>query len=435
MENIENKSIYEVLKERDLIKQIAFEDEFIELSKNKKTFVYLGIDPTADSIHIGHFIPLMMMSYFQKCGHTPVILVGGGTALIGDPSGKTDMRKMLTKEDIQNNVNSIKKQIEKFVSFEGDNAAIIVNNADWILDLNYMDFIRTYGVHFNINRMLAAECFKQRMEKGLTFFELNYMLMQSYDFLHLFETKNCQVEIGGDDQWSNMLAGVDLIRKIHKKGSFCLTCPLLLNADGVKMGKTVNGALWLDSKKTSPYEFYQYWRNIRDSEVYDVLRMLTYIPMDEVKRLSSLEGEKINEAKKIAAFEITKLIHGEEEALKAKESAEALFEKDKNSANMPTFDASSLFANNDNITLIDILVESKTVSSKSQARTLIEQGGISINDEKITDTKYILKKSEFEDNFFILKKGKKTFIKLHSKFKEVATLLLLYYCYSCIIML
>ena len=412
MENIENKSIYEVLKERDLIKQIAFEDELIELSKSKKTFVYLGIDPTADSIHIGHFIPLMMMSYFQKCGHTPVILVGGGTALIGDPSGKTDMRKMLTKEDIQNNVNSIKKQIEKFVSFEGDNAAIIVNNADWILDLNYMDFIRTYGVHFNINRMLAAECFKQRMEKGLTFFELNYMLMQSYDFLHLFETKNCQVEIGGDDQWSNMLAGVDLIRKIHKKGSFCLTCPLLLNADGVKMGKTVNGALWLDSKKTSPYEFYQYWRNIRDSEVYDVLRMLTYIPMDEVKRLSSLEGEKINEAKKIAAFEITKLIHGEEEALKAKESAEALFEKDKNSANMPTFDASSLFTNNDNITLIDILVESKTVSSKSQARTLIEQGGISINDEKITDTKYILKKSEFEDNFFILKKGKKTFIKI-----------------------
>ncbi len=412
MDNIENKSIYEVLKERDLIKQIAFEDEFIELSKNKKTFVYLGIDPTADSIHIGHFIPLMMMSYFQKCGHTPIILVGGGTALIGDPSGKTDMRKMLTKEDIQNNVNSIKKQIEKFVSFEGDNAAIIVNNADWILDLNYMDFIRTYGVHFNINRMLAAECFKQRMEKGLTFFELNYMLMQSYDFLHLFETKNCQVEIGGDDQWSNMLAGVDLIRKIHKKGSFCLTCPLLLNADGVKMGKTVNGALWLDSKKTSPYEFYQYWRNIRDSEVYDVLRMLTYIPMDEVKRLSSLDGEKINEAKKIAAFEITKLIHGEEEALKAKESAEALFEKDKNSANMPTFDASSLFTNNDNITLIDILVESKTVSSKSQARTLIEQGGISINDEKITDTKYILKKSEFEDNFFILKKGKKTFIKI-----------------------
>ena len=405
-------TLYDELVARGLIAQVTDEALIKDLINNGKATFYIGFDPTADSLHVGHFMALCLMKRLQMAGNKPIALIGGGTAMIGDPSGRTDMRKMLTKEDIQNNVNSIKKQIEKFVSFEGDNAAIIVNNADWILDLNYMDFIRTYGVHFNINRMLAAECFKQRMEKGLTFFELNYMLMQSYDFLHLFETKNCQVEIGGDDQWSNMLAGVDLIRKIHKKGSFCLTCPLLLNADGVKMGKTVNGALWLDSKKTSPYEFYQYWRNIRDSEVYDVLRMLTYIPMDEVKRLSSLEGEKINEAKKIAAFEITKLIHGEEEALKAKESAEALFEKDKNSANMPTFDASSLFTNNDNITLIDILVESKTVSSKSQARTLIEQGGISINDEKITDTKYILKKSEFEDNFFILKKGKKTFIKI-----------------------
>lgn len=409
--NLTNKSIYDVLKERDLIKQIAFEDEFIQLAKTKKTFVYLGIDPTADSIHIGHFIPLIMMSYFQKCGHTPVILVGGGTALIGDPSGKTDMRKMLTKEDIKNNVESIKKQVAKFVSFEGENAAIIVNNADWILDLNYMDFIRTYGIHFNVNRMLSAECFKQRMEKGLTFFELNYMLMQSYDFLHLFETQKCQVEIGGDDQWSNMLAGVDLIRKIHKKGSFCLTCPLLLNADGIKMGKTVNGALWLDPKKTSPYEFYQYWRNIRDNEVYDVLRMLTYLPMDEVKRLSSLEGEKINEAKKIAAFEITKLIHGEEEAIKAKESAEALFENQKNSNNMPEFNISNELLSNNEIPIIDILVNSKLAPSKGQARILIEQGGISINDEKITDTKYIINKNDF-DGYFILKKGKKTFIKI-----------------------
>ena len=409
--NLTNKSIYDVLKERDLIKQIAFEDEFIQLAKTKKTFVYLGIDPTADSIHIGHFIPLMMMSYFQKCGHTPVILVGGGTALIGDPSGKTDMRKMLTKEDIKNNVESIKNQVAKFVSFEGENAAIIVNNADWILDLNYMDFIRTYGIHFNVNRMLSAECFKQRMEKGLTFFELNYMLMQSYDFLHLFETQKCQVEIGGDDQWSNMLAGVDLIRKIHKKGSFCLTCPLLLNADGIKMGKTVNGALWLDPKKTSPYEFYQYWRNIRDNEVYDVLRMLTYLPMDEVKRLSSLEGEKINEAKKIAAFEITKLIHGEEEAIKAKESAEALFENQKNSNNMPEFNISNELLSNNEIPIIDILVNSKLAPSKGQAKILIEQGGISINDEKITDTKYIINKNDF-DGFFILKKGKKTFIKI-----------------------
>lgn len=409
--NLTNKSIYDVLKERDLIKQIAFEDEFIQLAKTKKTFVYLGIDPTADSIHIGHFIPLMMMSYFQKCGHTPVILVGGGTALIGDPSGKTDMRKMLTKEDISNNVESIKKQVAKFVSFEGENAAIIVNNADWILDLNYMDFIRTYGIHFNVNRMLSAECFKQRMEKGLTFFELNYMLMQSYDFLHLFETQKCQVEIGGDDQWSNMLAGVDLIRKIHKKGSFCLTCPLLLNADGIKMGKTVNGALWLDPKKTSPYEFYQYWRNIRDNEVYDVLRMLTYLPMNEVKRLSSLEGERINEAKKIAAFEITKLIHGEEEAIKAKESAEALFENQKNSNNMPEFNISNELLSNNEIPIIDILVNSKLAPSKGQARILMEQGGISINDEKITDTKYIINKNDF-DGYFILKKGKKTFIKI-----------------------
>lgn len=411
-DNLNNKSIYDILKERDLIKQIAFEDEFIELVNKEKTFVYLGIDPTADSIHIGHFIPLMMMSYFQKCGHTPVILVGGGTALIGDPSGKTDMRKMLTKEDINNNVEKIKKQVAKFVSFEGENAAIIVDNADWIMDLNYMEFIRTYGVHFNINRMLSAECFKQRMEKGLTFFELNYMLMQSYDFLHLFETKKCQVEIGGNDQWSNMLAGVDLIRKIHKKGSFCLTCPLLLNADGIKMGKTVNGALWLDPKKTSPYEFYQYWRNIRDSEVYDVLRMLTYLPMDEVKRLSSLEGEKINEAKKIAAFEITKLIHGEDEAIKAKESAEALFEDKDKSDNMPTFNISSEMLSNNEIPLLNVLVDSKLAPSKGQARILIEQGGISINDEKITDTKYLVNKNNFNDGYFILKKGKKIYIKV-----------------------
>ena len=412
IDNFKNKSIYDVLKERDLIKQITFEDEFIELAKNEKTFVYLGIDPTADSIHIGHFIPLMMMSYFQKCGHTPVILVGGGTALIGDPSGKTDMRKMLTKEDIENNVEKIKKQVSKFVSFEGENAAIIVNNADWILDLNYMEFIRKYGIYFNVNRMLAAECFKQRMEKGLTFFELNYMLMQSYDFLHLFETKGCKVEIGGDDQWSNMLAGVDLIRKIHKSGSFCVTCPLLLNAEGIKMGKTVNGALWLDKDKTSPYEFYQYWRNIRDNEVYDVLRMLTYIPMDEVRRLANLKDKEINEAKKVAAFEITKLIHGEDEAIKARDSAEALFESNKNSENMPSFKIDDALINNSKINILDVIVGSGIAPSKGQARTLIAQGGISINDEKITDVNYLINLSDFSDKYYILKKGKKTFIKI-----------------------
>lgn len=408
----ENLSIYEVLKERDLIKQITYEDEFKEMIAKEKTCVYLGIDPTADSIHIGHFIPLMMMSYFQKCGHTPIILVGGGTAFIGDPSGKTDMRKMLTKEEISKNVDNIIKQVSKFISFEGKNAAIIVNNGDWILDLNYMEFIRTYGVHFNVNRMLDAECFKQRMEKGLTFFELNYMLMQSYDFLHLFETKGCKIEIGGDDQWSNMLAGVDLIRKIHKNGSFCVTCPLLLNAEGKKMGKTVSGALWLDEKKTSPYEFYQYWRNIQDNEVRDVLRMLTYIPMDEVNRLSSLKDEKINEAKKIAAYEITKLIHGEEAAKQAKNTSEELFENSKSSDNMPTIAISkNLFIDNE-IQIVDLIIHTNIAPSKSQARTLIQQGGISVDDEKVTNTNTKINMLQFEKGYVVIKKGKKVFIKV-----------------------
>lgn len=401
------ENIYDILKERDLIKQITFEEEFKEMVKNKKTSVYLGIDPTADSIHIGHFIPLMMMSYFQQCGHRPIILIGGGTAFIGDPSGKTDMRKMLSKEDISRNVDNIIKQVSKFISFEGENAAIIVNNGDWILDLNYMEFIRTYGIYFNVNHMLSAECFKQRMEKGLTFFELNYMLMQSYDFLHLFETEGCTVEIGGDDQWSNMLAGVDLIRKIHKNGSFCVTCPLLLNAEGKKMGKTVKGALWLDSKKTSPYEFYQYWRNIQDSEVYDVLRMLTRLPMSEVKRLSELKDENINEAKKIAAYEITKLIHGEEEAIKAKEATEALFEGKGSIENMP-----SIKIEDSSISIIDVLVLAQIVPSKGQARKLIEQGGITLNDEKIIDVAYTIDAKDFKEGYAILKKGKKVFYKI-----------------------
>ena len=401
------KNIYDVLKERDLIKQITFEEEFKEMVQNKKTSVYLGIDPTADSIHIGHFIPLMMMSYFQKCGHRPIILIGGGTAFIGDPSGKTDMRQMLSKEDISKNVDNIIKQVSKFISFEGENAAIIVNNGDWILDLNYMEFIRTYGIYFNVNHMLAAECFKQRMEKGLTFFELNYMLMQSYDFLHLFETEGCKVEIGGDDQWSNMLAGVDLIRKIHKNGSFCVTCPLLLNSEGKKMGKTVKGALWLDANKTTPYEFYQYWRNIQDNEVYDVLRMLTYLPMEEVRRLSELKDEKINEAKKIAAYEITKLIHGEEEARKAEEAAQALFEGKGSLENMPAVKIDDI-----NTSLIDVIVTANIAPSKGQARKLIEQGGITLNDEKITDVTYILKEEDFTNEYALLKKGKKIFYKI-----------------------
>ena len=397
-------NIYDILKERDLIKQITFENEFKDLAKGDKFSVYLGIDPTADSLHIGHFIPLVMMSYFQKCGHRPIILIGGGTAMIGDPSGKTDMRKMLTKEEVQNNVEKIKAQVSKFVSFEGENAAIIANNADWILNLNYIDFISRIGVHFNVNRMLAAECFKQRMENGLTFFEMNYMLMQSNDFLHLFENYGCKVEIGGDDQWSNMLAGVDLIRKLHQTGSFCVTCPLLLNSEGKKMGKTVSGALWLSKEKTSVYDFYQYWRNIADTEVYDVLRMLTFLPMEEVKRLSSLEGSNINEAKKVAAFEITKLIHGEEEALIAKKTSEELFENQNSSDNMPEITISK-DANN----ILDVLIACNITTSKGQGRTLVTQGGISIDDEKITDTNYTLDTSK---EFVILKKGKKIFIKV-----------------------
>lgn len=399
-----NNTIYDVLKSRDLIKQITFEDEFKDLVSKEKVSLYLGIDPTADSIHIGHFIPLMMMSYFQKCGHRPIILIGGGTALIGDPSGKTDMRKMLSKEDIRKNVEKIKEQVSKFISFEGDNKAIIVNNADWLLNLNYLEFISKIGVHFNVNRMLAAECFKQRMENGLTFFELNYMLMQSYDFLHLFENHNCKIEIGGDDQWSNMLAGVDLIRKLHHSGSFCVTCPLLLNSEGKKMGKTVSGALWLSKEKTSVYDFYQYWRNIGDTEVYDVLRMLTFLPMEEVKRLSSLEGSDINEAKKVAAFEITKLIHGEDEALIAKKTSEELFENSSESENMPTIEVTK-----NDLNILDLLIKCGITTSKGQGKILVNQGGIFINDIKIVDINHIVDSSS---ESVILKKGKKVFIKV-----------------------
>ena len=405
-------TVYEELKSRDLIKQIAFEDEFKKLAKEEKFSVYLGIDPTADSIHIGHFIPLMLMSYFQKHGHRPILLMGGGTALIGDPSGKSDMRKMLTREDIMNNVEKIKQQVSKFVSFEGENAAIIVNNADWILNLNYMDFIRTYGVHFNVNQMLDAECFKMRMEKGLTFFELNYMLMQSYDFLKLFETENCRVQIGGDDQWSNMLAGVSLIRKIHKSGSFCLTCPLLLNSDGTKMGKTVKGALWLDPEKTTPYEFYQYWRNVGDKEVNQILRMLTYLPMEEVNRLSNLEGESINEAKKVAAYEITKLVHGKQAADEAKKTSEELFENKNNAENMPQVTLNKESFVDNTISLLDVMVTANVVKSKGEAKTLISQGGISLDDEKVTDIFHKIHMDTFEKGYAVLKKGKKIFIKL-----------------------
>ena len=397
-----------LLEERGYIEQLTHPKEMYELFETNKSIpFYIGIDPTADSLHVGHFVSLMVASHLQKCGHKPIILVGGGTASIGDPSGKTDMRKMLSREQIDANVASIKKQVEKFVSFEGKNAAIIVNNADWLLNLNYINFMREIGSLFSINRMLAAECYKQRLETGLTFFELGYMLMQSYDFLHLYNTYGCKLEIGGNDQWSNIIGGVDLIRKIGKDDSFGLTFKLLTTKEGKKMGKTEKGALWLDANKVSPYEFYQYWRNIEDESVGKVLSLLTFLPMDEVNRLASLKDEHINEAKKIAAFEITKLIHGEEAAKKAEEASNALFNGQGSIENMP-----STKIEDAKISIIDALLKTGIARSKSQARTLITQNSISLNDSKITDCNYILSEKDFKEGYAILKKGKKVFHKI-----------------------
>lgn len=400
-------NVFDVLEERGYIEQLTHPEEIKELLGKESVPFYIGIDPTADSLHVGHFVSLMVASNLQKYGHKPIILVGGATAIIGDPSGKTDIRKMLSKEDIQHNVDAIKKQIEKFVSFEGENAAIIVNNADWLSDLKYIDFMREIGTLFSVNKMLAADCYKNRLETGLTFFEMGYMLMQSYDFLHLYNTYGCKLEIGGNDQWSNIIGGVELIRKIGKDDSFGLTFKLLTTKEGKKMGKTEKGALWLDSEKVSPYEFYQYWRNIDDADVVNVAKLLTFMPMDEIKEISLLKDEKINDAKRKVAFEITKLIHGEIEAQKAEEASNALFGGQGNIASMP-----STKLDNINVSILDVLVQTKIVSSKGQAKTLISQGGISLNDEKIEDINYTLSSKDFENNYAILKKGKKVYHKL-----------------------
>lgn len=399
--------ILQELEERGYIEQLTHEEEIREILKKESVRFYIGIDPTADSLHIGHFVALMVASRLQKAGHRPIILMGGGTANIGDPSGKTDMRKMMTKETIEKNVASIKKQAERFVSFEGENAAIIVNNADWLLDLNFIDFMRDIGTLFSVNRMLSAECYKARLDTGLTFFEMGYMLMQSYDFLYLHDKYGCKIQIGGNDQWSNIIGGVELIRKVGSDDAYGLTFRLLTTAEGKKMGKTEKGALWLNPEKTTPYEFYQYWRNIGDTEVEKVLNMLTFLPKEEVERLSNLKDEKINEAKKIAAYEITKLIHGEEEAKKAEETAKALFEGQGNLENMPTTKIE-----NTDITLVEALILTKIAPSKGQAKTLIEQGGISLNDEKITEINYKLSEKDFKEGSAILKKGKKIYHKL-----------------------
>lgn len=401
------KDIIKELQDRGYIEQLTHEKEMRELFQKESVRFYIGIDPTADSMHIGHFVALMVASRLQKAGHRPIILMGGGTAQIGDPSGKTDMRKMMTKETIEHNVACIKKQAERFVSFEGENAAIILNNADWLLNLNYIDFMRKIGTLFSVNKMLAAECYKTRLETGLTFFEMGYMLMQSYDFLYLHDNYDCKMQIGGNDQWSNIIGGVELIRKVGADDSYGLTFKLLTTAEGKKMGKTEKGALWLNPERTSPYEFYQYWRNIGDTEVRKVLTLLTFLPDEEVEKLSSLKGEQINEAKKVAAFEITKLIHGEEEAIKAREASEALFGNGGNLDSMPT-----VKLDNTNISIIDAIVLTGIAPSKGQAKTLVAQGGITLNDNKIDDIAYNLSEKDFNDGYAILRKGKKVYYKL-----------------------
>jgi len=396
---------YDILEERGFIKQVSHPEIKEKLNGEGMTF-YNGFDPTADSLHIGHFIPLMAMAHLQRAGHRPVVLVGGGTAVIGDPSGKTDMRKMMSRETIAHNAACLKEQMKKFLDFSEDGGAIMVDNADWLLSLNYVDFIRDIGAHFSVNRMLTAECYKQRMERGLTFLEFNYMLMQSYDFLYLNQRYGCTLETGGDDQWCNILSGADLIRRKEQKEAFALTFPLLTTSDGVKMGKTVKGALWLDREKTSPYEFYQYWRNVEDASVEKCLALLTFLPMDEVRRLGALKDAEINEAKKVLAFEITKLIHSEKDALEAQAASEALFGGGADLSTMPTTEVAA--ADAANLTLTDAMVLTRLAKSRGDARRLVEGGGVSVDDVKATDPFMALSAEKLADGI-IIRKGKKSF--------------------------
>ncbi|MBQ1940349.1 MAG: tyrosine--tRNA ligase [Selenomonadaceae bacterium] len=397
-----------MLKERGYVAQCTNEDEVRKLFDNEKVTFYIGFDPTADSLHVGHFLGLMVMSHLQKAGHRPICLVGGGTGTVGDPSGRTDMRKMLTDEDIEHNCNCFKKQMARFIDFS-DDKALLVNNGDWLRKLNYIELLRDVGPHFTVNRMLAAECYKNRMEKGLTFLEFNYMIMQSYDFLELHRRYNLKMERGGDDQWSNIIGGVELTRRKTGDAVYGLTFTLLTKSDGKKMGKTAGGALWLDKEKTPVYDFYQYWRNVDDADVEKCLALLTFLPMEEVKRLGSLEGSQINEAKKVLAYEVTKLVHGEEEALKAKEAAEAVFGGAGASENMPTIELTAETANGK---LLDVLIAGQVFASKGEGRRLIQQNGLSLNDEKVTDADYVLSDKDFTDGAAIVKKGKKKFYRL-----------------------
>ena len=404
-------TLYDELVARGLIAQVTDEEEIKDLINNGKATFYIGFDPTADSLHVGHFMALCLMKRLQMAGNKPIALIGGGTAMIGDPSGRTDMRQMMTPETIQHNCDCFKKQMSRFIDFS-DGKALMVNNADWLMDLNYIDVLREVGAHFSVNRMLTAECYKQRMEKGLSFLEFNYTIMQSYDFYTLYQKYGCNMEFGGDDQWSNMLGGTELIRRKLGKDAYAMTINLLLNSEGKKMGKTQSGAVWLDPEKTSPFDFFQYWRNVADSDVLKCIRMLTFLPLEEIDAMESWEGAQLNQAKEILAFELTKLVHGEEEANKAREASHALFAGGGDSAHMPTVELSSAdFADGD-MDILSLLVKTELAPSRSDARRAVEQGGVSVADEKVTDIKTAYNADSFGADGLVVKRGKKKFVKV-----------------------
>ena len=404
-------TLYDELVARGLIAQVTDEEEIKDLINNGKATFYIGFDPTADSLHVGHFMALCLMKRLQMAGNKPIALIGGGTAMIGDPSGRTDMRQMMTPETIQHNCDCFKKQMSRFIDFS-DGKALMVNNADWLMDLNYIDVLREVGAHFSVNRMLTAECYKQRMEKGLSFLEFNYMIMQSYDFYTLYQKYGCNMEFGGDDQWSNMLGGTELIRRKLGKDAYAMTINLLLNSEGKKMGKTQSGAVWLDPEKTSPFDFFQYWRNVADSDVLKCIRMLTFLPLEEINAMESWEGAQLNQAKEILAFELTKLVHGEEEATKAREASHALFAGGGDSAHMPTVELSAAdFADGD-MDILALLVKTELAPSRSDARRAVEQGGVSVADEKVTDIKTAYNADSFGADGLVVKRGKKKFVKV-----------------------
>ena len=403
-------TVFDELKARGLLAQLTDEEEIKELINNGKATFYIGFDPTADSLHVGHFMALCLMKRMQMAGNKPIALIGGGTAMIGDPSGRSDMRTMMTKETIQHNVDCFKKQMSRFIDF-GDGKALMVNNADWLLNLNYVELLRDVGAHFSVNRMLTAECYKQRMEKGLSFLEFNYMIMQSFDFLTLYQKYGCNMQFGGDDQWSNMLGGTELIRRKLGKDAYAMTITLLLNSEGKKMGKTQKGAVWLDPNKTTPFEFYQYWRNVADADVLKCLRMLTFLPLEQIDEMDKWEGSQLNTAKEILAYELTKLVHGEEEAEKAQAAAKALFSSG-NAANMPTYELTEDDFNGDEIDILSILQKSGLAPSRSEARRNVEQGGVSVDGNQVKDIKAVFTKDQLAGEGMVVKRGKKNFKKV-----------------------